>query len=175
MKAQLKTSVRTYLATAFSVAVLYVCIAATLAAGVDLKGDWVYNAQKSKPGSSQYPIAPLKLKITTEANGIAIERTTAGFNGGENMVSTDHLTFDGKVSENTAFGNSKKKSTAVWSADGKQLTVTASILFDQNGTQREFKSTEVYSLSADAKVLTMNFASQSFEGLDGTFAYDKVN
>lgn len=174
MKTQNGTLVRT-LSAALSIAAVYVCIAATHLAGIDLKGEWTYNAQKSKPGSSQYPIAPLKLKITTEANGIAVERTTAGFNGGENMVSTDHLTFDGKVSENTAFGNSKKKSTVVWSADGKQLTVTASILFDQNGTQREFKSTEIYSLSEDGKVLTMNFASQSFEGLDGTFAYDKTN
>jgi hypothetical protein len=174
MKTQLNTFAGT-LTTALSLGLIYVCIAATHLAGVDLKGEWTYSAQKSKPGSSQYPIAPLKLKITTEANGIAIERTTAGFNGGENMVSTDHLTFDGKVTENTAFGNSKKKSTAVWSADGKQLTVTASIMFDQNGTQREFKSTEIYSLSEDGKVLTMNFASQSFEGLDGIFAYDKTN
>ena len=144
-------------------------------ANADLKGEWIYNQQKSTQQQGNFRISPLKLKITPETNGIAIERTTAGFNGGENMVSTDHLTFDGKEAESTVYGMMKKKSTAIWSADGKQLTVNASIMFDRNGTQTEFKSTEVFSISDDGKALTINYSTASFAAMEGTFVYDKTN
>jgi hypothetical protein len=164
-----------------SIVLLYVCTSATrftskesLPANADLQGTWTYNEQKSKQ-TQNFRIAPLKLKIASEANGIAIERTIPGFNGGENMVSTDHLTFDGKESESTVYGTMKKKSTAAWSADGKQLIVNGSLMFDQNGTQTEFKSVEKFSLSEDGKTLTINYSSASFANLDGTFVYDKAN
>jgi hypothetical protein len=182
MKTALHTGTGTYLAYSVFFMLVYMSLAASyvvpkrsLWANADLKGEWTYNEQKSKQGQATFRVAPLKLKITNEANGLAIERTTMGFNGGENMISTEHLTLDGKETESTVFGVMKKKSAATWSADGKQLTVNASMVFDRNGTSTEFKSVEVYSVSDDGKTLTIQYSSPSFATVDGMFVYDRVN
>lgn len=59
------------------------------------------------------------------------------------------MRFDGKESETTVFGNSKKKSLVKWSDDGQMLTISYTILFERNGQTSEIKGTETWGLTKD--------------------------
>src|SRR5438045_1965811 len=78
-----------------------------LPAPADFSGEWKLNEQKSDLGQfAQF--APRKLNITAGANGATVERVSLGQDGQERS-SKDSLSYDGKETESTVFGNSKKK------------------------------------------------------------------
>ena len=137
----------------------------------DFKGEWAFNEQKSKLPEGGFRMNASKLKVTPDGDGIAIERTSTGPNG--DNVSTDKIAFDGKTTESTAFGNSKKKSTAAWSADGNQLIINSSIAFERDGNAMEFKTVETWKL-VDEKTLSIESKTSSPNGdRTSTLVYDK--
>src|SRR6476646_1590055 len=75
-------------------------------------GDWKLNEGKSDLGQFGARFTPTAIKVDQKADAIAISRTRPGFNGGDPVTTTLTLTFDGKETESTGFGNSKTKSTA---------------------------------------------------------------
>lgn len=149
-------------------------VAATLPRAADFKGEWTFNESKSKLGEGRFRMAPAKMKVTQEGNtSISIERTTNPPNG-DPVTSTEKLTFDGKEAESTVFGNSKKKSTAAWAADGNSLTIQSTIIFERDGNSFEIKVTEVWKLINDGKSLQIDYTSVSQRGTNNqTFVYDK--
>lgn len=113
------------------------------------------------------------MKVTQEGEGLAIERTSAGQNG-DNIVYAEKLNFDGKPSESTVFGTSKKKSTVAWSADGQQMTVNSSIAFERDGNTTEITIIEVWKLLDGGKSLSVENTTTSPRGTStNTFVYDK--
>lgn len=108
-------------------------------------GEWKLNEEKSEFGDFGSRFAAKTIKVEQKAESITISKTAASFNGGDNTT-TETLTFDGKESETTVFGNAKKKSVAKWSDDGQTMTVTYSIAMERNGQAMEFKGTETWSL-----------------------------
>lgn len=154
---------------------LLICSAATaIVANADFKGDWTFNEQKSKLAEGRFRMNAQKLKVTQEGDALVVERTSASPNG-ESFVSTEKLTFDGKSAESTAFGNSKKKSTASWSQDGQQMTINSTINVDMNGNQFEIKIVEVWKLIDGGKSLSVDYTSTSTRGTStNTFVYDKA-
>jgi hypothetical protein len=81
-------------------------------------------------------------------------------------------TLDGKESVNPMF-NTSKKSTAVWAADKKSLTVSSVMTFEMNGESNTIKTVEVYKLS-DAATLSIDSQSSSSMGeRKATMVYDK--
>jgi len=83
------------------------CSAALIIANANFAGEWTFNESKSKLGDAQFRMAPTTLKVSQDANGIAIDRTN-NTPQGQSFTSTDKLTFDGKEATGTAFGNSKR-------------------------------------------------------------------
>lgn len=139
----------------------------------DFKGEWTFNESKSKLAEGRFRMNAKKIKITQDADAITIERTTAGQNG-DDMVTSEKLTFDGKTTETTVFGNSKKKSTAAWSADGGQLTINGTIFFERDGNTFEIKTVEVWKLGEGGKTLSIEATTTSQRGTtNNTFVYDK--
>jgi hypothetical protein len=110
----------------------------------NFSGDWKLNEGKSELGQFGR-FAATKIKVEQKDDAISISKTAASFQGGENTT-TESLTFDGKVSETTVFGGSKKKSTAKWSDDGQTLTVSYTIAFERDGQTTEFKGTETWTM-----------------------------
>jgi hypothetical protein len=146
--------------------------AAVMVANADFSGEWKLNESKSNLG--QFGRAAKKLKIQGNVESIAIQRALTN-QAGEEVTTNEKLTFDDKESENTVFGNAKKKSKAKWSDDGKKLTVKSTITLDRNGETMEIKSTEVWSLSDDGKTLTIETESTSSFGTNNTkLVYDKA-
>jgi hypothetical protein len=115
----------------------------------NFSGEWKLNEGKSELGDFGGRFAPRTIKVEQKDDAITISKTAPSFQGGENTT-TETLSFDGKVSETTAFGNSTKKSTAAWSADGQTLTISYTIVFERDGQTSEFKGTETWTLKDGA-------------------------
>ena len=146
---------------------------AFIVANADFKGEWNFNESKSKLGEGRFRMAAQSLKVAQDASSITIDRTSNSPQG-QSFTSTDKLTFDGKEAESTAFGNSKKKSTASWSSDGSSLTIHSTISGERNGQTFEIKTTEVWKLADDGKTLSIDYTSESARGTTNqTFVYDK--
>ena len=142
------------------------------AGNVNFSGDWKLNESKSNLG--QFNRAAKSMKIQGNVESIAIQRVSTN-RAGEAVTTDEKLTFDDKETESTVFGNSKKKSKAKWSDDGKKLTVKSVIVFDRNGEKMEIKTTEVWTLSDDGKTLTIESTSESPQGSNTTkMVYDKA-
>jgi hypothetical protein len=138
----------------------------------NFSGDWKLNESKSDLGQfGRFAVKSIKADQKDES--ISISRTQASFNG-DDMTTTETLSFDGKETETTIFENSKRKSTAKWSDDGKNLTVNYALLLDFNGQTTEIKGTETWTLSDDGKNLTVNINSSSPQGeFSWKAVYDK--
>jgi len=113
-------------------------------------GEWKLNEGKSELGEFGGRFAARTIKIEQKEDAITISKTAPGFNGGENVTTTETLNFDGKESETTVFGSSKKKSTLKWSDDSQSFVINYSIMFERNGQTSEFKGTETWSLKDGA-------------------------
>ena len=70
--------------------------------------------------------------------------------------------------------NTTRKSTVTWSADKTSLTIASTMVFERDGESREMKSSEMWKLAEDGKVLLQE---STFPGPNGemkrTLAYDK--
>lgn len=140
----------------------------SMPARTDFGGQWKLNEGKSELG--EFPgFAAKSVKVEQKEDAITITQVNE-FNG-EEMTRTETLTFDGKETESSGgFGNSKRKSTAKWSDDGKILTVTFVLILEF-----EVKGTEKYSQSDDGKTLTLQSNSEGPMGVISSKAvYDKL-
>jgi hypothetical protein len=129
---------------------------------VDLTGEWKLNANKSDLGEfSQF--APKRLSIHANATGASVDRFSPDQSGQERS-SKDSLSYDGKETQSTVFGNSKKTSTVKWSEDGQTMTVNSLILLDRNGETMEIKIEENWKLDPKGESLLITSTSNSSFG-----------
>jgi len=155
-------------------AIFCLCTSATLLFVVNFSGDWKLNESKSEVGQFGRGAAQSIKVVSSDANGIIIERTSTGQNG-EAVVRKESLTFDGKEVESTGgFGNSKRKAKAKWSDDGKSMVIDAVTSFERDGQTTEFKQKETWKLSSDGNTLTIE-SSTSFGDNNNTqkLVYEK--
>jgi type 1 fimbria pilin len=147
----------------------------TFAQKVNFSGTWTYSETKSVLGGEGGPRgAAVKMTIKQEGNTMSIEKTTRRQSGEEN-ISTENYTLDGKECENPTFGDRTKKSTVTWSEDKKSLTIASKTVFEREGQQMEIDTIEVFTLSQDKKSLSIDYTSKSSRGeRKNTFVYDKV-
>ncbi len=147
----------------------------TFAQKVNFSGTWTYSETKSVLGGEGGPRgAAVKMTIKQEGNTMSIEKTTRRQSGEEN-ISTENYTLDGKECENPTFGDRTKKSTVAWSEDKKSLTIASKTVFEREGQQMEIDTIEVFTLSQDKKSLSIDYTSKSSRGeRKNTFVYDKV-
>lgn len=103
-----------------------VLLSAVVFAQTDFSGSWALNTAKSKLGERSF--APKSATIVQTKADISIE-TKSEFNG-EERVRKNKYTLDGKECINKGFRDMDVKSTAVWSADKKVLTVTSKVSMD---------------------------------------------
>jgi hypothetical protein len=138
----------------------------------NFSGSWAYNESKSALGEGPM-MSPTAMTINQQAGLISIDIVQPSFDGGEEKRS-EKYTLDGKESANQGMMNSSVKTIVTWSDDKKELKFAKNIIFDMNGEKMEAKSTEVWSLSADGKTLTMKFSMVSQMGeINSTLVYDK--
>src|SRR5205085_8878203 len=122
-------------------------------------GDWKLNEGKSELGDFGGRFAPRSIKVDQKQDNITIAKTRPGFNGGDPVTTSMTLTFDGKETETTGFGNSKTKSTAKWSDDGQALMIGSTTSFERDGQTSEFKGTETWTLTKDGSLSVVTVSS----------------
>ncbi len=139
----------------------------------NFSGTWALNEAKSELGQ-RARMAAKTLKIEQKDNAITISRTSAGFNGGEDVTTTETLGFDGKEVQSTGFGNSTKKSTLSWAADGQTMNINSNTSMERNGQSFEFSAKEAWVLTDGGKSITITIVSSSQRGESTVKAvYDK--
>jgi Tol biopolymer transport system component len=140
---------------------------------VNFSGNWVQNAEKSTQpqGGGQRMGGGGNMVVKQEANLLTVDRTRTGQDGTP-MTTTMKYTLDGKESINTT-QRGDSKSTAVWSADGKSLTITTTSTFDRNGETTTMTSKAEWTLDGAAlKVVNSSKAPDGTERVM-TSIYDK--
>jgi hypothetical protein len=146
-------------------------LAACLTIGIsaqmpDFAGKWKINTSKSKL-NQEFSMAPAEITIVQNANEISIERHT-DFQG-QQMVTTEKYTLDGKECINPGFMEMQKKSTATWDEATKSLKIVSKIEMDGN----EIKQLEVLKLDG-GNLLYDSSSSSSFGDMSENIVYDKV-
>ena len=152
---------------------LFLLITVNLLGQSNFSGTWVFNESKSNFGESQFRFAATSQVVAQDEKVLTVESTMPGRDGGE-MKMTAKYNLDGSLSENPVF-NTTRKSNVSWSADKKSITIASTMTFERDGESREFKSTEVWKLTDDGKMLMVE---NSRTGRDGAevktiVAYDK--
>ena len=154
------------------VSFVFLLISAALFAQPNFTGSWAFNESKSNFGGSEFRFAATAMTVVQDVNNMTIESTMPSRDGGERK-STDKYTFDGKVCENPMF-NSVRKSMLTWSEDKSDLTIASVMNFERDGQSQEFKTTAIWKLTEDGKVLTIESTFPSPDGdIKTTVAYDK--
>jgi hypothetical protein len=128
----------------------------------DFTGTWSLNEGKSQLGEGPGRRAASKMVITQDAVSMSNEKTSTR-QSGEIVTLKEKYNFDGTETDNSA-NNRKKKSTASWSANMQEFTVMSTTVFERDGNTMEMKSTEIYKLSSDGKVLTIEVTGTSPRG-----------
>lgn len=168
-KSQQQHSKKAFFVITASIALM--CMSARLADKSNFSGEWTFNEQKSTLGTAAR-FTPKKVKVEQTDNMFSLERTSS-FNG-EDRVTPEKITLDGKESENTVFGTAKRKSTAKWSDDGQTLTISSVLNIERNGENMEIKGTEVWKL-VDAKTLSVETTNTTPAGTNTAKAvFDKI-
>jgi hypothetical protein len=164
-----------YLTTLVLIMLLLVSVAGTAQAkAADFSGKWAVNEAKSQAGEGRGRFGMARvLNVVQDSVKLSVERVSTGRDG-EERKATEILTLDGKECENTVF-NRTRKSTAVFSADGKSLTVTSSSVWERDGQKMEMKSVEIWKLSDDGAALSLDVTSTSPMGeRKAVYVYDKT-
>ena len=139
----------------------------------NFSGTWALNEGKSELGQYGTRGADSKLEVTQATDAITINRTSNSLTG-ETVTAAETLTADGKESESTFLGTSKKKSTIKWAADGNSFTITFVIAFEMNGQSFDLSGTQTWAMSEDGKTLSLSTALVTPQGDITTKAvYDK--
>jgi hypothetical protein len=133
-------------------------------AQADFSGNWTLNSSKSKLGERSF--APKSVTIVQSKADISIE-TKSEFNG-EERVRKSKYTLDGKECTNKGFRDMDVKSTAVWSADKKSLTITSKVSMD-NG---DMTMKAVYKMDGSNLVVESS-SSSSYGDRSETQVFDK--
>jgi hypothetical protein len=146
--------------------VSFLFLAAGLFAQTDFSGKWKLNSSKSKL-NQEFSMAPGSIVVTQKGNDLSVEKHS-NFQGQE-FVSNDKLTLDGKECINTGMMDSQKKSNCTWSADKKMLTVTSKIPFGEGGDMSQI---EIYKIDG-VNLVIENKITSSFGDMTETMVYDK--
>jgi len=154
------------------VSMFLLLVSAGLFAQPNFTGSWAFNESKSNFGGSQFRFAATAMTVVQDGNNMTVESTMPSRDGGERK-STDKFTLDGKVCENPMF-NSVRKSTLTWSEDKSALIIASVMNFERDGQSQEFKTTAIWKLAEDGKILTIESTFPSPDGdIKTTVAYDK--
>ena len=134
--------------------------------GINFSGTWKLNNEKSTL-FEQFSLAPTQVIVTQTADTIMVEKH-GNFQGTE-YVTKDKFSLDGKECVNIGWMNSKKTSTAVWSEDGKTLTISSKLPTQDQG---EATMKEVFRLEDPNLKIELSAASSMGE-MSETYLLDK--
>jgi hypothetical protein len=158
----------------FSFLVYFLMISFGTFAQTNFSGEWMLNDDKSDFGEGRFRRAASRLTVQQEGINMSIKRVSRG-QSGEDFVTEEKFTLDGKECENTTFGDRVRTSVATWSEGGTVLTITSTMVFEREGEQMEMKSSEAWKLVEEGIALEITSTSSSPRGeMKQIYGYDKI-
>jgi len=139
---------------------------ATMGEGINFSGTWKLNNEKSIL-FEQFSLAPSQMIVTQTADTLTVEKH--GNFQGQDYTTKDKFSLDGKECVNIGWMDSKKTSTAVWSEDGKTLTISSKMPAQDGG---EATMKEVYQMAEPNLKVELSAASSMGE-MSETYLLDK--
>ena len=133
---------------------------------VNYSGEWKLNEDKSELGYD-FTLAPASMTVKHTKKTLDIKSVNVW--DGQEMVSDDHFTLDGKECENTGFGESVTKSTAVVDKKTRAITIETAGYADGVG---DWTSTQNISMKDGNLVIKFDAASDMGELVE-TYVFDK--
>jgi hypothetical protein len=131
--------------------------------GVDFSGVWKLNEAKSNLGDDNRRRPDLKLTIKQDDNTLTVDRVRQN-RSGEEVATTEKLTLDGKECKNIGARDREIVSVVNWKEDKKGLVIKSTSSFEREGETFEIKTDEIWTLSEDGKILTIDYTSTSPRG-----------
>ena len=146
----------------------------TKADRANFSGSWALNEGKSDFGQRGARFATKTIKVDQKADAITISRTSPNFQGGDDITTTETLSFDGKESSSTVIGTATRKATLKWADDGQSFVISSTTSGERNGQSFTFTGTETWALGDGGKSLTLTSVRTTQQGEVTTkAAYDK--
>jgi hypothetical protein len=133
---------------------------------VNYSGEWKLNEDKSELGYD-FSLAPASMTVKHTRKTLDIKSVNVW--NGQEVVSDDHFTLDGKECENTGFGESVAKSTAVVDKKTKAIKIITSGYADGVG---DWTSTQIISMNEENLMIKFDAASDMGE-IAETYVFDK--
>jgi len=128
----------------------------------DFTGTWSLDQEKSQLGEFGGRFLASKMTVKQVGDSLTIERVYKR-EGQEDMLLVEKLSLDGKEST-SQFRNSPRVSTANWADEGKTLKIDSKTTFEREGNTFEMQASELWALSEEGKVLTINSTRTSPRG-----------
>jgi hypothetical protein len=140
---------------------------------VNFSGVWAFNEAKSDLGEGSRRRADLNLTIKQEGNTLSVERVREN-RSGEQTTRTENLTLDGKECKNIGSRDREILSVVNWTENKKGLVIKSTSSFEREGETFEIKTDQIWTLSEDGNVLTIDYTSTSPRGeRKSIHVYDK--
>ena len=165
-------------------ATAFFTLASMVADRANFSGEWKLNMSQS--GLGQFGVGnkfcldwladqmrPKTMKIAVHTDFLIIDAACMS-PGGTLVTRQEKLTFDGKESEVTLFGSTKKRSKITWSPGDQTMTVNSVIHLDIGPKVEEVTVTEIWKLIHAGKSIYLQSSSSSIFGENTmTLVYDR--
>lgn len=117
----------------------------------NFSGTWSDPDLKVIDGIQYSNAMPKQIKVTQTKDSIKLERTTVGNDGDITVAETFPLNGK-KVIRITKTSKRTITTTAIWSNDGKKLTIVSTYSYSEKPADIEYKNTEAWSLSDEGSL-----------------------
>lgn len=141
----------------------------------NFSGRWSLNSDKSLV-QDRRTAAQGELNVSQEENNLTIERISQTFSGRQIII--EKLTLDGEENDTVVeiykAHKLPAKSTVNWLGNGKSLTISSTAVWIQDETKTQLNIIEIWNLSENGKILSINYTSTSSKGTrKATYVYDR--
>lgn len=133
---------------------------------VNYSGNWIFKEEKSDVGKNGTGNIPREIIIDQDGDLLHVKKQVDTEWGDEQTTNEDIL-LDGSETKSEFF-NSPRTSKASWDGDSKTVKINSVVKFNRGGQITEMKSSEVWSLQEEGKVLKIVQTSTGFRGGENT-------
>ncbi len=153
--------------------VIFFAIAA-FAQKTDFSGTWTLKDQKSISGILYGNGVPKQVKATQTKDDLTLETISANAQG-EDVTTTESLSFNGKAFETTTSSKRKKSVTLKWAKDGKTFNRVSDLSQTVDTNKVEIRYTDTWSLE-DGNLILQRKAENFLNGetWESKSVYEKI-
>ncbi|MCX6237147.1 MAG: glycosyl hydrolase [Bacteroidia bacterium] len=129
---------------------------------VSFTGNWIFNEGKSDIGKNGTGNVPSEMEIDQDDDLLYVKKQLV-MEWGDDRITNEVISLDGSEMKSEFF-NAPRISKASLDIDSKTLNINSVVKFNRGGQTTEMKSSEVWSLQQDGKVLRILQTSTGFRG-----------